>query len=272
MLIDAAARSVHADGLALGAVAAGSAALSCRGEVAGNPVGRDTVCYGASLTKQCLGFLAAQAVEARHISVDDGVRRWLPELPTWMAQVRLHHLLHHISGLPDVTQPRPGMPTSNAEVIDRLRGLRPPPQVHPGERFAYNNTGYVLLAETVARARGRSIADLARAALFDPLAMSSTRLGGRPVSLPGTPDPPGTIGDGGLWTSIADLVRWLSVLNDRTLDAAAGRRMETVGRLTDGSALDYAWGVQLTSTNIGRQVSHGGTWGAWLAKTVRLPD
>ena len=227
--------------------------------------------YGASLTKQCLGFLVAQAVEARHISVDDGVRSWLPELPTWTAQVRLHHLLSHISGLPDVTQPRPGMPNSNTEVIDRLRGLRPPPQVHPGERFAYNNTGYVLLAETVAPARGRSIADLAEAALFDPLAMSSTRLGGRSISLPGTPDPPGTIGDGGLRTSIADLLRWLAALNDGTLDGAADRRMETVGRLNDGSALDYAWGVQLTSTTIGRQVSHGGSWAGWLAKTVRFP-
>ena len=47
--------------------------------------------------------------------------------------------------------------------------------------------------------------------------------------------------------------------------------METVGRLNDGSALDYAWGVRFTSTTVGRQVSHGGSWAGWLAKTVRFP-
>lgn len=85
---------VKADGIAVGVEIGAKIALSWRGEVAGEPVGRDTVFYGASLTKQFIGFLPAGAVEAGLISVDDGVRHWLPELPEWVAQVRVRHLVH----------------------------------------------------------------------------------------------------------------------------------------------------------------------------------
>lgn len=270
-VIDAAVTRVHADGMALGAAVGPSTALSWRGDVAGVPVRRNTVFYGASLTKQCVEFLMAGAVEAGLVAVNDGVRGWLPELPEWTAQVRVRHLLHHTSGLPEVTQPRLGTTEGNAAVIERLRDLDPPPRINPGKGFTYSNTGYVLLAEIVGRVRGRSLSDLSRAVLFDPLGLSATRLGGRPIPLPGTPDPPRTIGDGGLWTSIADLTRWLTALNEGRLDATTSRRMETVGRLNDGSALDYAWGLRVARTPMGRQVTHGGSWGGWLAKTVRLP-
>jgi hypothetical protein len=97
------------------------------------------------------------------------------------------------------------------------------------------------------------------------------RLGGEPNRLPGAADIPGTIGDGGLWTSITDLTRWLMAMNDGTLDLGAVRRLETTGRLDDGSPLDHGWGVRVTETPNGRRVSHGGSWGPWLAKSVRFP-
>lgn len=271
MLI-AALVDIPAEGLALGVAAGSTTAFVCRGSLAGEVVGSGTVFYGASVAKQVVGALLARTVLSGGASPDDPVQRWLPEVPDWMARVRLRHLLHHTSDLPDVTRPQPEAPTSNREVMDRLEHWDPGLRVCPGVSFCYNNTGYVLLAEVVARICGRAVGDLAEETLFHPLRLTATRLGGQPVRLTATPDPPGTIGDGGLWTSIADLTGWLVAMNDGTLDPAVVRQLETPGRLVGGSVLDYGWGVRITQTRHGRQVTHGGSWATWLAKTVRIPE
>jgi CubicO group peptidase (beta-lactamase class C family) len=263
---------VEPDGIAIGTVRGGAVEFSCRGTVASGPVGPDTVMYGASVTKQFVGFLLALGVEAGRASPDDCIRRWLPELPGWTDDVRLHHLLHHTSGLPDLAEPSLGIPASNEELLERFRRSAEPSPIAPGTRFAYNNAGYVLLAEAVSRVMDRPIAELARERLFEPLGMAATRLGGEGHQTAGQPDPPGTVGDGGLWTTAADLATWLSALNDLAIHPGAGRRVQQVGRLADGTALDYAWGIRVVETPYGRRISHGGWWADWLAKTVRFPD
>ena len=72
--------------------------------------------------------------------------RWLPELTTWMNTVRLDHLVHHTSAYPDLTDPTRGVPGSNAQVVERFRAL-PALHIEPGAQFAYDDAGYVLLAE-----------------------------------------------------------------------------------------------------------------------------
>ena len=270
-LLDATLDDIAADGIAIGATTGATTGFACRGAVAGRAVDPDTVFYGASLTKQVVGFLLARAVQAGVASPADRLRRWLPELPDWLAQLRLDHLLHHTSDLPDVTRPLPERPQSNADVIDRLRRLSPPPHIAPGTRFVYNNTGYVLLGEVVARISGQPIDTLAATTLFAPLRLTATRLGGEPIRLADAPEIPGTIGDGGLWTSTADQIRWLTAMNEG-LDPAAVGQLETTGRLDDGSPLGYGWGVGITETPTGRRISHGGTWDPWLTKSVRVPE
>jgi CubicO group peptidase (beta-lactamase class C family) len=129
-----------------------------------------------------------------------------------------------------------------------------------------------VLAEAVAAAYATPIDQLARQQIFGPLGMADSRLGGRPPSVPGFPDPPGTIGDGGLWTTLSDLTVWLSALNQQRPEAPAAARLELPGTLDDFSSLDYGWGVRVTQTAAGRLVTHGGTWPGWLAKTVRCPE
>jgi len=271
-VLSAALEDIRADAVAIGVAAGSTTMFAFRGSVDGGDVDQCTVFYGASLAKQVVAALFAKRVRSGEASLDDLVRQWLPGLPAWATEVRLRHLLHHTSDVPDVTGPQPSPPGSNQEVVDRLQRVHPPPRVRPGSEFRYNNTGYVLLAEVLARICGCAVSDLATESLFDPLHMTTTRLGGSPVQLPGETDPPGTVGDGGLWISAADLLTWLTALNDATLGTAVVAQMETVGQLDDGTALDYGWGLRITQTSHGRQVTHGGSWAPWLAKTVRIPD
>ena len=91
-------------------------------------------------------------------------------------------------------------------------------------QFTYSNIGYVVLAEAVAVTYAAPLDQVAREQIFAPLGMADSRLGGPPASIPGFPDPPGTIGDGGLWTTLNDLTAWLSALNRSSLAAADRRR------------------------------------------------
>ncbi|CAM3608902.1 serine hydrolase [Occultella aeris] len=257
--------------LAVGVVAADARQVTCRGSVDGRAVTVRTSFYAASVTKQVIGLLLARLTVAGAAGVDDPVRRWLPELPDWVEPVRLRHLVHHTSDLPDVTDPTRSVPADNAEVIERLQRWTPVQPLEPGARYAYNNAGYVLLAEAVGRMSGRPVDELAAAELFRPLALRESRLGGPAVRIAGVPDPPGTIGDGGLWTSVTDLTNWLDACNRDCFGDRAQRVAETPGGLDAASPSGYAWGVRVSARPYGPIVTHGGSWGAWLAKTVRVP-
>lgn len=271
-LLNAAAASVEAAAIVVGAATAEAVEFVCRGRIADERVDPQTVFYGASVTKQIIGTMLARAIAAGTADPNDLVLRWLPELPDWMMAVQLRHLIHHTSDLPDVTDPVLGIPRSNSEVIERFQQLRPSPNPQPGAHYDYNNAGYVLLAEAITRMLHQPISDVASTQLFGPLGLTSTRLGGEPTHLPEVPDPPGTIGDGGLWTSIADLTTWLQACNRATFGAETQRLAETTGRLTDGSDLSYAWGMRIRPIAAGRMITHGGSWRTWLAKTARVPD
>ena len=271
-LLDDAVAGLDADAIAAGVVVDDAVEFVCRGHLGDEDVGRQTIFYAASVTKQFLGMLLARAVADRAAATDDLLLSWLPELPHWMAAVRLHHLIHHTSDLPDVADPGLGIPRSNADVIERFRRLRPNPDLQPGVRYAYNNAGYVLLVEVLSRILGQPITDVASTHLFTPLGLTHTRLGGDPVRLPATPDPPRTIGDGGLWISIADLITWLRACNQSRFGADTQLLAESTSRLCDGTPVDYAWGVRVTPTPRGRLITHGGSWQTWLAKTARIPE
>ena len=244
------------------------------GRLVGSAVTAHSVFYAASVTKQLVACLAAMAVRDGVLDPQAPVVGYLPSLPRWTAPVRIQHLVHHTSGLPELTRPwAPAL--DNAEVLRRLRSW-PGAQAAPGAAYEYSNTGYVLLAEVVQAVLGEPVERLAARRVFEPLGLLDGRLGGpAPLRLEDRPEPPRTVGDGGWWVSSSDLDRWLVALNSPppAWEAAADlpALLEAPGRLDDGTELDYAWGVRVTERRGRRTITHGGGWPGWLAKTVRQP-
>jgi CubicO group peptidase (beta-lactamase class C family) len=74
-----------------------------------------------------------------------------------------------------------------------------------------------------------------------------------------------------LWSSALDLLTWLDALSSDRLGPELTRLVQRPGRLDDGTALDYAWGVTARSGSEGTSYTHGGKWPGWSAKTVRRP-
>lgn len=264
-------------GLAVGwhSPATGSLTWSS-GSVEGRPVSASTPVYAASVTKQLVGVLTAQQVLAGRLDVDASVADLLPGPAGWLAPVRVRHLLAHTSGLPGTGRVlaalglRSASELSNPLVLEGLRRL-PGPDDQPGRAYAYSNVGYVVLAEVVRAVAGVELSDLARTSVFEPLQMTTSRLGDPLAPAAGWPAVPRTLGDGGWWTSAADLLRWLVALDHEELGPEVSRLVQTPGRLDDGTPLAYAWGVTARPGPAGTSYTHGGSWPGWSSKTVRRP-
>jgi CubicO group peptidase (beta-lactamase class C family) len=234
---------------------------------AGSVPSEHTVFYAASLTKQLIGVLTALSSDAGELRTDASVRHWLPELPGWTEAVTVADLIHHTAGLPREL-PAPGGARSTSSVIAAV-GKLTEPDAPPGTRFEYSNDGYVLLAAILERASGISADRLAAERVFTPLGMSDSALTTRPIrTVPGEPDPPATIGDGGWWTTVADTGLLLQYLNRQ----AIGSRLMETAWLVSGQHVNYAWGVRVTRIGGLAAASHGGSWARWQSKTLRIPE
>ncbi|WP_191840337.1 serine hydrolase domain-containing protein [Catellatospora chokoriensis] len=253
--------------------------FACAGRTpAGRPFDEHTLAYAASLSKQFVAALTALVMRRGGLAVDEPLSRRMPELPAWAQSVRLRHLLHHIGGLPgdDLVDRALTGDRTGSGVLAALRAL-PEPAASPGTEYAYSNAGYVCLAEAVSRAAGAALPALADQLLFAPLGLTATRFWDGPEPAPpgaaalspGAPAPL-SLGDGGLWSTAADLLRWADALNDSRLGVSG--LLQAPGRLDDGTTLDYAWGMGVRRRHGLTVYRHGGGWPGVRTLLARVPD
>jgi CubicO group peptidase (beta-lactamase class C family) len=245
----------------------------------GEPVGPGTLVYAASLSKQITAGCAALLVHEGALDMEDTLARWLPGLPDWAGTVRLRHLLHHTAGMPDArvdaiiggTADR-----TSAAALSALAQVRALAAV-PGTAHAYSGAGYICLAAAVERAAGQPLPEFAAQRVFIPLGMSSTCYWPGPAPAPPGAAPlaavhpaPLSLGDGGVWSTARDLLRWGQALNADELGIS--QLMQTEGSLDDGTPVGYAWGLGVRSHGGYRVYRHGGGWPGLRALLARVPD
>ena len=143
------------------------------------PITPSTRFYIASLSKQFTAMSIVLLAQEGRLSLDDWVRRWVPQVPSFGAPITLRQLLHHTSGLRDYFTllalsgwPSDGLLTEPqfVDLVSRQKNLN----FTPGDEFLYSNTGYALLAMVVERASGQSLRDYAADHIFKPLGMAHT--------------------------------------------------------------------------------------------------
>jgi len=253
----------------------------------------DTVFDIGSVAKQFTAASVALLAQDGKLTLDDDVRKWVPEVPDYGRKITLRHLLHHTSGLRDYTDllPLAGARVEDVtterealDMISRQKGV----EFAPGTRYSYCNSGYFLLSIVVHRASGKSLRDFAQERIFRPLGMTSTRFVDDhreivPRRATGYA-PAGSgyrlatsnweqNGDGGMQTSVADLARW-----DRNFDkpVVGGpgmiRELTSPFTLEDGKAVDYGMGLRVDRDGELRRVRHGGSWAGFKAELVRYPQ
>ena len=229
------------------------------------------------------------------LSLDDDVRKHLPEMPAYERPITVRHLLHHTSGIRDVETliPLAGMPWVNyytdaqiMELITRQKGLN----FAPGSEYLYSNSGYVLLAQIVERLSGRSLREFARERIFGPLGMRHTTFWDDPAqivkdrALAYSADGAGGHrmetwnlpfdGPAGLHTTVGDLALWDANFYENELGGGAAliEKMTTTGVLDDGESINYALGLVVATYRDRPLITHGGAWMGYRASLMRFPE
>jgi CubicO group peptidase (beta-lactamase class C family) len=247
----------------------------------------------ASVSKQFTGFAISTLLQEGKIALDDDIRKYLPEVPSFGKTITIEHLVHHTSGLRDWPQ------TLNVagwrwdevfsfEDIMRLVKNQKELDFEPGTQHMYSNTGYNLLAAIVAKVSGKSFREWTDENIFIPLNMSSSHFlddhkkviknlaySYYPLGKEFTKSPTGltAYGSSSLFSTVEDLCKW--VINFEKQVASKNpvyTRMLEDGILTNGTKLGYAYGLALGEEGKLKTISHTGGWAGYRTAIMTFPE
>jgi len=241
----------------------------------GESVTENTVFQLASATKIFTGTLALMFVEQGKITLEDSLGKYLVDLPNSWKALQLKSLLSHTSGLPRILNPETGEMLAETAEASYLKAQKLAMLSPAGERWNYNQTGFLLIAKVLEKISGSSWEQLLQTHIFSPLDMSATmynsqELGNRnkvatsytiinqdnpqPFSFEYLVKPAG-----GIYTSSADMIKFTkALLNNELLQKESQAQMWSKVTLNDGSQADYGLGWDMRSMNGRPTVGHSG--------------
>jgi CubicO group peptidase (beta-lactamase class C family) len=261
----------------------------------GVPLTPQSVFYMGSVSKQFTAASVVLAAEQGFLSLDDDVRKYVPELPSYGKAITLREMLHHTSGFRDIL----GLlllagrnfedihPTAEMlDLLSRQKALNYP----PGDEFLYSNTNFFLMSVVIRRATGKPLSQFAEENIFKPLGMTHTRFyDDHSVVVPGrvpayAPRPAGgyridwstnfdKIGDGGLMSSVEDLLQWdRNFYANKLGKGTLLKEMQTQGVLNNGKQIEYALGLFISTYRGLPIVEHGGALFGYRTELLRFPQ
>ncbi|MFI5069340.1 MAG: serine hydrolase domain-containing protein [Terriglobales bacterium] len=141
------------------------------------PAGKDTVYRIASVTKPFMAMALMKMVEEEKLSLDDPVGKFLPDLPASWRPIPIKNLLDMTSGIQNIYDI--GIPweqfqldTTPQAIVSKMSSY--PLLFHPGERWNYSSTNYILLRLVLEKVTGKPLGTLLNEVIFAPLEMRST--------------------------------------------------------------------------------------------------
>ena len=260
----------------------------------GIPISSLSVFNIASTSKQFTAASVALLTTQGKISLDDDIRKYLPELPPYSPPVTVRHLIYHTSGIREYSHlmQLAGIRFQDAPDEEVLKMIARQKELNfkPGDEYLYSNSGYFLLAQMVKRVSGKTLREFAEENIFKPLGMVNTRFhddsteviknratgysyrkgGGFSVERTISDH----IGDGGLLTTIDDLVLWDRIFYGNKLGGGQEliNLLLTPGTLNNGGKLNYAFGLDVEQYRGSKLFSHGGAYYGFNSDMIRFPD
>jgi CubicO group peptidase (beta-lactamase class C family) len=260
----------------------------------GVPITPTTPFIVGSVSKQFTAAAIALLVNDGRIKLTDDVRKYVPELQDYGTPITVDHLVHHTSGLRDWWElvTLAGLRNDDTyavqDVLDmtaRQRGLN----FRPGEQYLYSNTGYMMLGLVVQRVTGKTLREFADERMFKPLGMTATHFHDDHTEIaPGraaaySPVTGGgyriniwnndLVGQGGVMTTVLDLAKWdENFYTGKVGGPAFLALMHQRGSLSSGSALSYAFGLEIGQYRGLEIVEHTGSTGGYRSVITRFPN
>ncbi len=254
----------------------------------------DTVSDLGSVSKQFTGFALALLAEQGKLSLDDDIRKHLPDLPDLGATITIKNLFHHTSGLREIYNTLYMVNRKPGDIIfqedaQTLVQYQTKLQFEPGSQYLYNNTEYMLLADIVESVSGQQFHEWMDENIFTPLNMNDTVIMHRQgqviprVATSYVKDSTGIFtqrydnstlqGGGGIYSTVEDMTRWIANFsNHRVGTEQTFRTLTESGVLNNGESLDYGLGISVDMIGDVVRWSHGGSSAGYRSTLVYLPE
>jgi CubicO group peptidase (beta-lactamase class C family) len=257
------------------------------------PLSPSTIEEIGSVSKQFTAAAILLLAQRGTLTLEDDIRKWLPEVPDFGQKITIRMLANHTSGLRDqwgmlgLMNSPPGTAVHTPELILDLVTRQRDLNFKPNEQYLYSNTGYTLLGIIVKRASGKSLAEFSAENIFKPLGMKDTQWRddfARVVKQRATAysrsgdgyrqDMPFTnvYGNGGLLTTTADLIKWWDALYTDKLGKGLLAQLTTSAVLNNKYTIAYALGVSNGTYRGIKQYSHSGATAGYRANLVSYPN
>lgn len=253
-----------------------------------------TIFESGSVAKQFTAAALVLLQQDGKLSLDDPVRKYIPELPDYGSLLTIRHLLNHTSGLRDwgTVMSLTGVGRGDRiitmdlalDIITHQRAL----DFTPGSEYSYSNSGYNLAAIIIERVSKQKYPAFVEERLFKPLGMKNSSwrddyqriVPGRAQAYSRQGIGPWRLnmpfmnvyGNGGMLTTVGDWMIWNAMLDSHSLGAPLVTALETRGVLNDGRKIAYALGLTVDTYKGLKDVSHGGATAGYQTFLARYPD
>ena len=255
----------------------------------------------ASISKQFTAAAILKLQDDGKLTIGDPVCKWIQPCPAAWAPLRIHHLLSHTSGIPDLmARPFWGMrrvaPATLAELT--ADSARFPLRFQPGSKVQYDNAGFNLAAAIVEKASGMPFETYMQTAIFKPLGLDRTGLGDAddvamgyanyPSGLAAQDIPNVSIveGAGAVYSTLDDLLAWERALHRGHVLSAFSYGQMVADHAPANTPKERGrdrrtWGYGLFTKRLGEQVVpafedmqvyHTGSWSGFRNLITYQPD
>lgn len=257
----------------------------------GSDMSVDNVFELGSMTKQFTAVAILMLEQQGKLKVGDRISKYIPDYPNG-DKITIHHLLTHTSGIKDFTKMKSLSDIAQKEMTPKMMVdffKNEPVDFAPGEKFDYNNSGYVLLGYLIELVSGEKYEDYISTHIFDKAGMSqSCYASDRKViknraygyhkkesgyvnktvisfSVP--------FSSGSLMSTLSDMLKWQNALNQNILlDSIETKKAFSKYTLNNGDYFTYGYGWHLRDIDKVPTREHGGSIFGFKTMAVYIPS
>lgn len=255
------------------------------------PMKPENVMELASITKQFTGVAILMLKEQGKLSLQDPLSKYIADYPKGH-EITIHHLLNHTSGIKSytnvpefITMARTDM--TPMEIIEKFKDL--PMDFEPGERYAYNNSGYILLGYIIEKASGVSYEDFIQNNIFDKLGMKNSYYGSKSRLIPnraaGYQNSQTGLQNadylsmtlpyaaGSLMSTVDDMFLWHKAIHHNTLISEKSKQLAfTNYTLNNGKTINYGYGWGIDVLADFHTIEHTGGIFGYATSGIYVPE
>lgn len=243
-----------------------------------------------SMTKQFTAIAIMMLEEQGKLKVNDAISKYIPDYPNGN-QITIHHLLTHTSGIKDFTKIKSIMSIAKQdmtpkELVDFFKDE--PVDFQPGEKFEYNNSGYVVLGYIIELVSGKTYEDFIEKNIFEKLGMNNSRYASDreiiknraygyhnrgelinkihiSLSIP--------YASGSLMSNVDDMLKWQNAIDNNVLISENTKeKVFAKYTLNGGEQFNYGYGWHLKDSDGLETREHGGSVFGFKSMGVHVPS